>query len=718
MGRHSIPDPEESSEDNSYGIGAQGFPSEPPKAEPPPQAPEFHETGYDDTGYDDAYDDPDYDDPDYDDLDDDESGYQPGYDQPGYGGDGFSREFGDDYWTGERDRGRRPYPAPDPGPDSDPDVYPDPDPPTHAFSASGGEWTGSHRAVQPGRRGVSKGVIAALVTVVVVVGAFILWRFVGDALSNRSEVAAARCVSGEVAVGVVADPTIVEDIRGLADEFNKSATPVGDKCVKIGVTSADSGRVIDGLSGDWGSDLGDKPALWIPGSSISAARLEAATGPETVSVARSLVTSPVMLAVRPELKTALGQQNWAALPALQRNPDGLGQLRLPGWGNLRMALPTVNDADATFVAAEAVAVASAPAGAPATAGAGAVSTLITGQPELADASLSTALDRLLDDGSPAASPVHAVATTEQQIFRRAASLSDAASSLAAWLPAGPVAFADYPAVQLSGDWLNREQVTAASEFDRYLRKPEALTKLVAAGFRAEVEGASPPANDVVEFGALGDPLTIDDAGVRVALANAVSAPAQSRTVTVMLDQSMDTVEAGRSRVENVTTALDDQLKTMPSTAAVGLWTFDGVSGRSEVTTGPLADPVDGRPRSDVLAAALAEQTASGGGAVSFTTLRLIYTEAVENFREGQENSVLVITAGPHTDQSLDGAGLRAFISQTFSPARPVAVNVIDFGADPDRQTWEAVAESTGGTYQNVGNSAGPELTAAIASVLG
>ncbi len=63
-------------------------------------------------------------------------------------------------------------------------------------------------------------------------------------------------------------------------------------------------------------------------------------------------------------------------------------------------------------------------------------------------------------------------------------------------------------------------------------------------------------------------------------------------------------------------------------------------------------------------------------------------------------------------------GLQDFIRQNFEPARPVAVNVIDFGADPDRATWEAVAQVTGGDYQNLTSSAGPELTAALATVLG
>ena len=104
--------------------------------------------------------------------------------------------------------------------------------------------------------------------------------------------------------------------------------------------------------------------------------------------------------------------------------------------------------------------------------------------------------------------------------------------------------------------------------------------------------------------------------------------------------------------------------------------------------------------------------------MSFTTLRLVYTEAMANFRQGQNNSVLVITAGPHTDQSLDGPGLQQYIRGAFDPARPVAINVIDFGNDSDRATWEAVAQASGGSYQNLASSASPELTSAIATFLG
>ncbi len=89
-----------------------------------------------------------------------------------------------------------------------------------------------------------------------------------------------------------------------------------------------------------------------------------------------------------------------------------------------------------------------------------------------------------------------------------------------------------------------------------------------------------------------------------------------------------------------------------------------------------------------------------------------------NYRVGQKNSILVITAGPHTDQSLDGAGLQDAIRQSADQAKPIAVNIIDFGGDPDRATWEAVARLSGGGYRNLTTSASPDLAAAINSFLG
>lgn len=577
------------------------------------------------------------------------------------------------------------------------------------------DWRGGHRS-EGGRRGVSIGVIVALVAVVVVVGTVILWSFFGDALSNRSHSAAARCVGGKETVAVITDPSIADPVQQLAESYSATAGPVGDHCMVVSVKPADAEAVLNGFTGKWPAELGGQPALWIPGSSISAARLAAGAGQKAITESHSLVTSPVVLAVRPELGQALGGKNWAALPGLQTAPNALGGLNLPAWGSLRVALPTTGNGDASYLAGEAVAAGSVPAGAPPTQGTGAVRTLQSAQPKLADKSLTEAMNALLKPGDAASAPVHAVVTTEQQVFQRGQSLSDAKSALAAWLPAGAAPVADYPAVLLSGSWLTPEQTSAASGFARFLQKPEQLDKLAKSGFR--VNGVKPPSSPVTGFPALPPALSVGDDAMRATLAEAMAAPSSGLAATIMLDQSLPTDEGGKSRLANVVGALQDKIKSLPPSAAVGLWTFDGHEGRSEVTGGPLGDPVNGQPRSAALAAALDKQYSSAGGAVSFTTLRMIYQEIQANYRAGQTNSILVITAGPHTDQTLDGPGLQDFIRRSADPAKPIAVNVIDFGGDPDRATWEAVAQLSGGGYQNLSTSASPDLAAAVNAFLG
>jgi hypothetical protein len=602
-------------------------------------------------------------------------------------------------------------PAPSDGGDYEPA---DDESSTGRFAA--GSWQGGHRSTEGKRRGISVGVIVALVAVVAVVGGFILWRFFGNVLSNRSSQAAATCSGTPVPVAVVADPSIADKIGEFADRYNKSAGPIGDHCVKLGVKAAGSDNVIAGFVGKWPADLGQKPALWIPASSISTARLQAAAGPKIVSDSRSLVSSPVLLAIKPQLKSALAERNWGALPILQTNPVSLEGMNMPGWGSLRLALPTAGNADATYLAGEAVAAASAPPNGGAEAGIGAVNSLLGGQPSLPNPSLSTAMDALLAGGDPAAAPVHAVVTTEQQLYQRSTKVRDAKNVLSSWLPSGPTARADYPMASLAGNWLSEEQVTAASEFKKFLQKDDQLAELAKAGFRA---GKAPlPHSDVIAFSTLADPLTIDNDSTRVTVADAVTAPIGGSAVTIMLDQSMPQDEGGKSRLANVIAALKNKLGALPPSAAVGLWTFDGVQGRSEVSTGPLSDDLNGQPRSAVLTAALDRQYSSNGGAVSFTTLNMIYDNALANFRQGAKNSVLVITAGPHTDQSLDASGLQDYVKKAFDPAKPVAINVIDFGTDSDSGTWQAVAQATGGSYSGLPTSVTPDLAAAVAKFLG
>ena len=212
---------------------------------------------------------------------------------------------------------------------------------------------------------------------------------------------------------------------------------------------------------------------------------------------------------------------------------------------------------------------------------------------------------------------------------------------------------------------------------------------------------------MVGFPELGPPLPVGDDALRTAIAGAI-APAAGVATTVMLNQN----------VPGPAAALKNRIEALPANAVVGLWTFDGSGSATPVPTGPLGDQLAEQPRSAALAGVLDGLAPTGGGAVSFTTLRLVYGDAVANYRPGQPNSVLVITSGPHTDRTLDCPGLQDFVTSAVDPQRPVAINVIDIGEDPDRPIWEAVAQATGGSYQSVPAADSPDLMAAITRLLG
>jgi hypothetical protein len=67
---------------------------------------------------------------------------------------------------------------------------------------------------------------------------------------------------------------------------------------------------------------------------------------------------------------------------------------------------------------------------------------------------------------------------------------------------------------------------------------------------------------------------------------------------------------------------------------------------------------------------------------------------------------------------MDGPALQDYVRGAFDPGHPIAVNVIDFSTDPDRSTWEAVAQASGGGYQNLASSDSPDLTKALTTFVG
>ena len=255
----------------------------------------------------------------------------------------------------------------------------------------------------------------------------ILWRFFGDALSNRSR--APRPLGAWTArstVAVVADPRSPIRSGTSPSSYNQTAEPVGDRCVqgrasspptptRWSTASSASGPPNSVSAPRCGSRRARCPR---PGWKRRPARRPSAT-------ADRWSPPPSCLPSGPQLKDASGptELGHAAGPADQ--PDRAGRAESAGLG-AAAAVVAAQWRQRRFLSGGRGG--GRRVGTRRCAGqrrAGAVNTLMGGQPKLADNKASTAMDALLDAADPATAPVHAVVTTEQQLFERGASLPDA-----------------------------------------------------------------------------------------------------------------------------------------------------------------------------------------------------------------------------------------------------------------------------------------------------
>lgn len=550
--------------------------------------------------------------------------------------------------------------------------------------------------------------IAAAVVIVLVL-AVVGWFQLRDRISDQGVAAARTCVEGEAVLDVAADPDIAAPVRSIAERYNATAPVVRDHCVRVAVTDATSevvGAALTGSgAGQW-TGPGPAPALWIPQSSVSVARL--ADTPGMVSGApKSVAYSPVVLAVPDALRDGLTRAGigWQDLARLQADPESLPALGLPGWRSLGLALPPASDT--TALAGEAVTAAVTEAGTgpvteeqarsePATT---ALTTLALGSRALGEipSTAGDALTALDAQTNQAAGAFHAVPVTEVQL----AALG--ADKLSAYAPGGAAPVADHPAVVVGAGWVDETHSRAAAEFAEFVRAPDQADLLTGAGFTTEAAAGSLAAADTAATNAVLAPLT---------------APATPRAATVLLDvsASMTQTDGDGTRLSNVTDALSEQLATSPDDSEVGLWLYSrGLDGsrpyRVAVATGPLSQT---RDRIDSALDAIRAGTATS----TYPSVITAYDTAVSEYVPGRTNSILLVTDGPNDDYSLTSAEFLRAIAAASDSARPVRVDVIAVGENSDAATLRRLADQTGGTMITVPDSSGPELQQSLTTVLG
>lgn len=572
---------------------------------------------------------------------------------------------------------------------------------------------GEHRN-SGGTRGVSKGPVIAVGTIVVVVLAVIGWFQLRERTADQGVQAADTCVEGDSVVAVAATPDIAPHLTTLAQRFTETRPVVRDHCISVLVTAADSTAVAGGLNADpaaWDETMGPIPALWIPSSSDALTDVPAGTIDGTP---RSLAATPIVLATPPAVASTLERANigWADLPGLQEASDGLDALGLPGWGGIRMQLPTGGESHATTAALTAVAASLSddPSRLVSVDDIG-TGTVLSALSALASTdraidvtppeSTDSVLDRLDTDS---AADVHAVPVTAQRLD------AEDGSELAAYAPTGPTPIADYPAAVLAGRWTDETRRRAAAQFVEFARQPENAEVFVDAGFD-EVDSTS---TQVV-------PTASPEA--RSSMVSVVQDPATARVTTILLDisGSMDTEEGGQTRLSNTTDALVQQFTDVLDSTRLGLWVYsDDLEGdnafRTVVATGPVDEILPAGTRREQLTASAGDLNPATSTS-TYESVTAAYVVALTDYVPGKPNSILLVTDGPDDDTTITPERFLDVLSTMTDPNRPVAIDVVSIGTNPDISTLQTMSDITGGSLTTVATSAGPELPELLRKLL-
>lgn len=380
---------------------------------------------------------------------------------------------------------------------------------------------------------VSRPLLAVILVVVLAVAGFLTWRGLGERIDEQQTVAAERCLEGAGDVSIVVDPGLEPMVSEIAKNYNANAPVVRDHCVTVTVRAADAKATLDGLAAEqWDAESGGgpRPAAWIPESSIWAAALTQASPAALSGDAESVVSSPVLFAVRPELAEAAGGRVlWVQMAGLTYADAFAAWGHTAIQGSARMAMPQGPQSDATSLAAQGFAANTAAGSAPLTAAEvdseqiqSGLQQIMRDPPRAGDGSAEAAVTAIGDASNLAAARVRSVPISEQRLFQ--ATREDADARVSIIRPRGRTPVLDYPMLLPAGSpaWA----ADTISEFRTFLRKPEQMALLTQAGFRGP--GPLPEATATVDFPELGDLMAPPEPAAVLAV-NQIAFPAAAAT---------------------------------------------------------------------------------------------------------------------------------------------------------------------------------------------
>ena len=474
--------------------------------------------------------------------------------------------------------------------------------------------------------------------------------------------------------------TVAPEVGPLVQQLLKEPQSLGNgACAAAAVTAEEPLQTLADLGA---LDAGSLPEVWVPDSSLWAARAGAAG----LDASGSLATSPLVLATS---RAAADQLGWTATP--------------PTWGQ---ALTTgralaVPDLAASAEGLSVLAAVRQSLGGNANADNAVVQAVLAAArgevPSPADA---------LAAGTRGGADAPLVPVSEQEVL--AANTAAGSTSLVAIYPRDGSPSLDYPVLRVTAtDEAARPAVDAVI---RALTSTASGSQARAAGFRDQ-DGAAPegagPETGVQQAAPIALPL--DAAALQALLGRLSSLATPSRLLTVIdVSTSMNAPAGDGTRATLARDATKSALTLLPDSYSGGLWAFayhlDG--DRDFVELAPIRQfgaDAGGKTQRQLLT----EQFDSvpgllqpGGTGLYDTTLAAVRASR-DAYDPKSVSSVVLITDGENEDDT--GIQLDALLDTLrgeADPTRPVKVIAIALGPDADLGALQQIADATGGAaYQ-------------------
>lgn len=186
--------------------------------------------------------------------------------------------------------------------------------------------------------------VAAGLVVLVVLGV-VLWPKAGDGSSTTPEVVTAlpACGTPTASLTIAASVDKPKQLAELAGAYG--AHQVNGQCVKVDVTSVDSGTAMAALARGWAESDGRKPDVWSPAASVWLPLAKQLATPETKGLfpdesGPAIMTSPSIIAMPEPMARALGwpdaKVGWEDLATWAGDPHFWASKGHPEWGAFKL----------------------------------------------------------------------------------------------------------------------------------------------------------------------------------------------------------------------------------------------------------------------------------------------------------------------------------------------------------------------------------------------